>query len=199
MEKLRRLAEMCAKHGVVLLDVLEEPLDIGGVALVGSVGWYDYGYAEGLGFSREDFERGTPYRGCVKGYRGPLPPCPAWHNDKVYVKLPFSDPEFVERNVASMERRILKAEEMGLEVYLVLHHVPRREFLRYEGDRKKDFFLAYNGSDRLGELAERYNGVVRKVFFGHEHYEEAKPVTINGVEYVNVYPSLRKRIIELEV
>jgi len=199
LDKLRRISELCRKYGARVLDTERGPLDLGGVALVGSVGWYDYSYAEGLGFSRRDFNRGTPYRGCEKGLYGRLPPCPAWHNDKVYVKLPFPDEEYVRRNVAEMERKILAAEKLGLDVYLVLHHVPRRELVKYAGDPLEDFFKAYDGSPLLGELAEKYRRIVKAVFYGHVHDPSSTPTRIDGVEYVNVYPSLRTRIIEVEV
>jgi len=199
LHKLEKISQLCRKYGAKLLDTEKEPLEMGGAALVGSVGWYDYSYAQGLGYTREDFERGTPYKGCEKSLRGPLPPCPAWHNDKVYVKLPFPDEEYVRRNIAQMEKKIRAAEKKGLPVYLILHHVPRQELVKYTGNPKEDFFKAYEGSPKLGELAEKHRKTVKAVFYGHIHDPNAKPTTINGIKYINTYPSLRTQTIQIKI
>ena len=59
LHKLEKISQLCRKYGAKLLDTEKEPLEMGGAALIGSVGWYDYSYAQGLGYAREDFERSS--------------------------------------------------------------------------------------------------------------------------------------------
>ena len=175
LKKIKRFKEIAEEYNVYILDF--EPFVLGNIAFIGNVGWYDYSFAEHLNFDEALFEKGTPYRDCC------IPPCsinericPEWSNDAVFVKLPMSNKEFV--------RLKRHAEEVSHadRVYVIFHHIPRRELISYTGDRYKDFFRAYDGSDLLGKAVEELE--IDAVFYGHTHADRKRVDVINGVEYV---------------
>ncbi|RLE93568.1 MAG: hypothetical protein DRN04_06500 [Thermoprotei archaeon] len=59
IEKLNKLAKLYEEYNGVLLDV-KGPCRIGDLYVVGVVGWYNYSYAQGLGFTEKDFENCNP-------------------------------------------------------------------------------------------------------------------------------------------
>jgi len=59
IEKLNKLAKLYEEYNGVLLDV-KGPCKIGDLYVVGVVGWYNYSYAQGLGFTEKDFENCNP-------------------------------------------------------------------------------------------------------------------------------------------
>ncbi|GEM_PF-2283877 len=182
LEKMEKYSRKAEEAGVYILD-LHGPLKLEDVWLVGAVGWYDYSYASHLNFPYESFVKGTPYPDCEIPHGNIFIPtihCPEWWVDKVRVRIPFSDEEFLEINVKKLEKQLSKA---GRKTMLFLHHVPKRALLPYTGKPFTDFFRAYDSSEKLGAVAERFE--VEKVFFGHKVL--AKSAEINGVKYLNAH------------
>ncbi len=182
LEKINRFKEIADDYGVHILNF--EPVMLGKVAFIGNVGWYDYSFAEHLNFDEVLFERGTPYKNCC------IPPCsahdrvcPEWSNDAVYVKLPMSNKEFVKKNAERIKKH---AEEVSHadRIYVVFHHIPKRELISYTGDRYTDFFRAYDGSDILGKAVEELEVKVDAVFYGHTHTHRKRSDVINGIKYI---------------
>ncbi len=166
MEKVRGMAE---QFGFVDLH-MSDPVRLGGVWLVGVIGWYDYSFAP-PGYSEEDFVRGTPLKDCVP--YSTLSPCFEWWNDRVWARLPFSDPEFARMNADLLERKLRKVDGPTI---VVTHHVPRRELASNRG-----FYRAYDGSPLLGKVIERYADKIMWAGYGHNH--SGMDLVVGGVTY----------------
>ncbi len=169
LHKMELIRKMALSYGFLDLH-LEGPQKLGNLSLVGVIGWYDYSYApEG---TLEQFLRGSPYD-ChpLSKYN----PCPEWWNDKVWVKLPFSDPEF-----AKMNADLLREGLLGVgDAIVIMHHVPKEELLVRD---RGSFYSAYHGSPLLGRVLEDFRYKLFFVGYGHDH--NGRKAEINGVKYV---------------
>ncbi|MEB3806596.1 MAG: metallophosphoesterase [Desulfurococcales archaeon] len=183
------LAGFLEEHGVKVLGLGEEPLEINDIYLVGATGWYDYTLAP-QGYSRVDFENCNPFGVSLRQLelceRGRLWLCPEWwRRDCLYVKLPISNEEYVKVNVDRV-RAQLEAVPAGSRKIIVYHHVPRRELVASYGDAR-DFDLAYAGSIRLEDPVREYG--VETVVYGHLHQRSKSWIQrVEGVTYANSYP-----------
>ncbi|MCY0862433.1 MAG: metallophosphoesterase [Metallosphaera prunae] len=184
--KVNKLAEIYRELGGTLLQV-DGPYPIThDLSLVGTTGWYDYSFARDLNFSDRDFENCNPHScsreeiaTCEK--RG-FCDCRTWFNDCVYVNLGISNEDYLQQNVKILEDQLRKVRR----AIVVLHHVPRKELVVTTGDRYTDFFLAFDGSERLDEVVRRYE--VEYVIYGHLHDRSRQDhVVMEGVHYVNAY------------
>ncbi len=167
LDKMESVRKLASSFGFVDL-YLEGPQKIGDLSVVGVIGWYDYRYAD-PSYKMEQFLRGSPYN-CdplSKYY-----PCPEWWNERIWVKLPYSDPEFAEINVEKL-REWLSSQKKAI---VVMHHVPKAELLTKDG-----FYRAYHGSPLLGRTLEDLRERVVLVGYGHH---EGKEAVIRGVRYV---------------
>jgi 3',5'-cyclic AMP phosphodiesterase CpdA len=148
MEKFADLAEV---HGLTPLD--RTPLQIGELQIAGTLGWYDYSLGSPLWstaqYATKRFDRGI------------------W-NDGKYARWPETDPEvchiLLERLETTLARR-----PAGAETMVVSHVAALSESLAVIGRPLWDFFNAYMGTARLGELLDRHG--IRAHFFGHTHSE----------------------------
>jgi Icc-related predicted phosphoesterase len=132
---------------------------------VGSLGWYDYTFADpNLVVPPGAYERKT------------------WghlvHNDSAGVlwmdggrKL-VSDPQMTSQCLRQIERdlRTIGLDESGAGVptVAVTHTLPYRELVEVRGVPDWDFFNAFMGSARLGDLYDKFPKV-RAAFAGHVH------------------------------
>jgi predicted phosphohydrolase len=165
------------RHGFHPLHVGPAVLD--GVAIVGSMGWYDYSFRDDIGIDI------AAYRSKVyPGEDGPL-----W-NDAICVRLPTSDEELT----ALLARRL--SEQLAnvppeLSVLAVVHHLVTRQLLihpRAAVPRRWRFANAFLGSDAFGRVLA---GRVAQVFCGHAHY--ARVVMVNGARCVVVGSDYTKK------
>ena len=168
LDKMESVRELASSYGFIDL-YLEGPQRIGDLSLIGVIGWYDYSYADS-GYRMEQFLRGSPYN-CDPISK--LFPCPEWWNDRVWVKLPYSDPEFAEINAKQLKER-LSSQKRAI---VVMHHVPKAELLTRDG-----FYRAYHGSPLLGRALEDFRRKVLFVGYGHDH--DGREALINGVKYM---------------
>jgi putative phosphoesterase len=148
-DKLERLGAVARAAGFVFLE--DENAVAGDLTFVGSMGWYDYTYANpGLGLSPADY---------TKKKFGDMT-----YMDRDYARWGMTDTDVVARLLAGLQRRLDAAADP---VVHVSHHVPKAELVLRRGNATWDFFNAYMGSTRTeGLLAQR--GVTRFVF-GHTH------------------------------
>jgi len=157
------LRAACAKAGFVYLP--GNPQLIDGWGFAGSLGWYDYS------FNRPDL--GAPmdaYR--AKSWRG------ISNNDANYVYWPridqsrAGDDEMTDRFLAELEAdlRALGVDEQGSgpPTVAMTHMLAYRKLVEYRGSPEWDFFSAFMGSARFGELYDRLPQV-RASFAGHTH------------------------------
>ncbi|MEX0569547.1 MAG: metallophosphoesterase [Candidatus Njordarchaeota archaeon] len=149
------------KHDDVLL--WEEPFVEEGIAIVGVPGWYDFSFAPfSLGFTRIDFLRGT-YGGFI------------W-NDVRYAKFAEEPEEITKIHTQKLEKQISKIGNN--QIIVILHFIPMKDFLIYNGNPNHDFWNAYSGSELLGETILKHNQKIRYVFFGHHSYKKLKTKSI---------------------
>jgi hypothetical protein len=157
------------------------PGTAGEVALVGSVGWYDYSFApEGLGIPRRFYEqkvspgvaaRFDEYAHLLQGDEAIGPEAMAvvarW-NDGRFVKLGRSDDAFLDELLAQLRSQLGSLSTVPT-VLAAVHHLPFRELLPPPGGAQWDFAKAYLGSDRIGRLLLEFPNV-RHALCGHSHF-----------------------------
>ena len=179
-----------------------EPLRLGDVAVVGSVGWYDYSFAPPkLGVPRRFYEHkispGAAAR--VEECAHLLEPgddiSPAgrsavakW-NDGQFVKLGRSDEAFVDECIARL-RTHLSAVADAREVIAAVHTLPFGALLPPQRNASWDFARAFLGSRRIGQAIAEFPNVSR-VFCGHSHF--AAEARIGSIEAVNIGSGYRSK------
>lgn len=203
----RELAEVCREAGVWYLDA--EPFIRDDVAIVGSVGWYDYAFRqEYLGFPLRFYEhkvapgaavRLPEHQHLVHGHgdvtEEMLEVCTRWM-DGVHVRLPFTDVEFTRRLRDKLERHLEQASG-ARQILVAMHHLPFAEMVHRSGNQSWDFASAFMGSPVFGELLLSYPQV-RYVVCGHSHRQEW--LRRGHLECVNVGCTYReKTFLELEL
>ena len=157
--------------GFLLWDSIYETEEF---VVVGVPGWYDFSFApKNLNFTRDDYLRGWFF-----GFQ--------W-NDMLYTKFGFPPEKFVEINVERLRQQLDYATRLHKKIFVLLHFVPIRDFLRYSGD-PEDVWNAYAGSQKLGEVILEYGDRISTVFFGHFTYKKlkAKKILRSGIEFINV-------------
>jgi len=182
------------------------PVVLGGVGLVGSVGWYDYSFREeSLGIP-EPFYRAKVAPGTAGHYpagRRLLEEHGAnltaaqrniycrWM-DGEHAKLPMADEEFVALLAERLARQLAELSRRVERIVAFVHHVPFRELLPTGRPPQYAFAAAYMGARRLGEVL-RVCAKVRDVYCGHSHWPAA--ATIGPIRAVNVGSTyVRKRL-----
>lgn len=125
------------------------------VGFCGTIGWYDYSFApDGYNFSEAQYAE--------KQLMGAV-----W-NDKRYAKWGDTDCAVTRRFEAQLRKQICAIREEVSRIIVVTHHVPFRECIRYLGELPWDFFRAFMGSNRFGEICLQ-EPLITHVLFGHTH------------------------------
>lgn len=146
---------LCLSGGAKLLDDQW--------ALIGDVGWYDYSFGSDY-YTFQEFEQMQAFDRTWK--------------DSQYVKWGKSNRE--------MSNFFLKklSDQLGLykdkKLILVTHMLSRKEFTVRDGRELWQYFNAFLGSSRLGDLFERYR--VSYAVMGHVHYRLDQ--VISAVHYI---------------
>jgi Icc-related predicted phosphoesterase len=186
-----------------------EPLILGDVAIVGSIGWYDYSFAwPALGIPRRFYgakispgaaERFSQFAGLFDR-TDDLPPearaIVARWNDGKFAKLGRSDETFLDDLLASLEIQ-LQAVSNVRQVVVATHCVPLAGLLPPTGRSQWDFARAYLGSQRMGKLILSH-GNVTQILCGHSHFPVE--LSIGPVRATNIGSGYRQktyRLIEL--
>jgi Icc-related predicted phosphoesterase len=186
-----------------------EPFRAGSAAIVGTIGWYDYGYAaaylgipqrfyeakispgaaEGLAQFAHLFEGGEPLSEVARG-------TVARWNDGRFVTLGRSDAAFLEECLARLEAQLEAARDAET-VVVASHHVPFAELMPPPHTPMWDFAKAFLGSPRLGEVIRRFANV-RHVLCGHAHMAaRARIGEIDAQALGSGYRQKEYRLIEL--
>jgi predicted phosphodiesterase len=159
------------------------------VAIVGSVGWYDYSFAlPQLQIARESYASKVIINAAGETI--------ARWNDGKFVKLHRSDEAFVDELLTSLRAQLDALRDVP-RVLAALHHVPFEQLLPPRHGTQWDFVRAYLGSRRIGELLLEYPSV-RDVVCGHSHF--AVEATIGHIRAINIgsgYRSKTFRILDL--
>ena len=172
-----------------------EPFRLGDVAIVGSIGWYDYSFAQASLGIPDRFYAAKVSPGVAERfdeYRHLLDPADdvgpvareviARWNDGRFVKLHRPDEAFLDELLDEL-RGQLRACAGARSVVAAVHHLPFRELLPPSHNIQWDFTKAYLGSERIGQLLLEFPNV-RYVLCGHSHFPAR--AAVGHVDAVNV-------------
>jgi predicted phosphodiesterase len=158
-----------------------DPFVRGDVAIVGSIGWYDYSFADpSLGVPRRFYAAkvspgaaGRPGSAAASLLAGAddVPPearavVARWRDGK-FVKLGRTDEQFLAERLDALDRS-LAAVASARAVVAAVHCVPFRQLLPPPSPGPGGFARAYFGSDRIGQLLGSHANVTH-AFCGHSH------------------------------
>jgi predicted phosphodiesterase len=186
-----------------------EPFIEGDLAIVGSVGWYDYSFAQAeLKIPRRFYEaKISP--GAVDQLEQHLhlleaaddvPPhareiCARW-NDGQFVKLHRSDEGFLAELLADLSRQ-LDSLRSARTIIAALHHLPFAQLLPPSRSAQWDFAKAYLGSAKLGQLLLRYPQV-NLLLCGHSHFPaDAQVEHIRAINIGSGYRAKQCQLVEV--
>lgn len=204
------LPNLAAEEGFELLD--HAPVVLGGAALVGTVGWYDYTFAEpSLGIP-EVFYRAKVSPGAAQylgGYESVLDEHRSrlteehlamgvrWMDGR-HVRLGMSDEEFVDVLVRRLSEQL--GEFAGEEVKRVIaftHHLPFEELVPRGRPARFAFAAAYMGSEKFASALLACPKLT-DVYCGHSHWPAR--TRRGGVNVVNIGSTyVEKRLEVLDV
>jgi predicted phosphohydrolase len=158
----------------------DDPFILGDVAIVGSVGWYDYSFAQKeLGIPSRFYaskvspgaaERFTEFTSLFDR-RDDIAPSAmeviARWNDGRFVKLGRSDEAFLDELLIKLRSQLesLRAKH----VIAAIHHLPFRELLPPPKRPQWDFAKAYLGSEKIGQFLLEFPNISH-VYCGHSHF-----------------------------
>jgi 3',5'-cyclic AMP phosphodiesterase CpdA len=187
----------------------EEPAVIGDVAIVGSVGWYDYSFAEPSLDIPELFYRHKVSPGSVLMTGEPaslleharlLPPArvktSARWNDGRFIRMTMSDEQLVDREVIRLQSQLSQLRS-ARSIVAAIHTVPFAELLPARSGGQWDFARAYLGSKRIGAVLGDFANV-RHVLCGHSHTRAEAQV--GQISAINIGSGYRhKQLVRLDV
>lgn len=185
------------------------PFVQGDAAIVGSVGWYDYGFTvPHLGIPRRFYEAkispGAAERHAefsrlfelTDDISSVARETVARWNDGRFVRLGRSDEAFLEERLGNMERQLESLRQVP-RVLVATHHVPFAGLMPPPSAPQWDFAKAFLGSPRIGELIRRYPNV-QTVLAGHTHMPaEARVGGIRAIEIGGGYRAKRYVIVDV--
>jgi 3',5'-cyclic AMP phosphodiesterase CpdA len=153
----RLLPEIFERHGFHPLHL--KPLRLPDMALVGTMGWYDYSFRDDIGIDLESYR--------AKTYPGD--PFPIW-TDAIFARFPMSDQELTALLVDRLGEHLRRL-PMDERALVISHHLVTKGLLihpRVIVPKKWRFANAFLGSERLGDLIEASPSVAQ-VICGHAH------------------------------
>lgn len=155
----RVLPECSAAHGFHYLD--HEPLTLPGLAIAGSMNWYDYSWSiDRLPAFADDWQERLAEMRFERGR----------HNDRRFVRWPHTDASFTELLVARLAAQL---DALGDTPTLVVTHHPTFQTLNFPalGPATLDRLLweAFSGNVAIEALLAKHAGRVPLAFCGHTH------------------------------
>lgn len=158
------LPAVAAEYGFHYLD--HGPLFVpeAGLAVVGSINWYDYTW--GVARLREitaDWQSRLATKRFTRGR----------HNDANFVRWKYDDPGFTRAVVGKLAEHLRQAVRAADGVIVVTHHPPFRA-LNYPKPEPLDLdaamWEAFSGNEATEGLLREYGRKVQFAFCGHTHY-----------------------------
>ncbi len=158
-----RLPKLSREHGFHYLDDGPMVLSDADAAIVGTMNWYDYSWADDPNWTKpEDWEDRLRDMRFTRGR----------HNDRRFVRWPFTDPSFTARSVESFEKHLSGALQQVSKAIVVTHH-PAFEGLKYPEilppHLDQMLWRAFSGNRSLERILERHADRIATVFSGHTH------------------------------
>jgi predicted phosphohydrolase len=173
------LAQICRQYGFHYLDRGPLLLPEAGLALVGSINWYDYSWSlEAIRRAYPGEEERLASKRFTRGR----------HNDANFVRWPLDDVRFTAQVVDTLERHLRAALGQVERVVVVTHHppIPAMSFPEKQPPLSLDDLLwdAFGGNRAMEELLGRYAERIAFAFCGHTH--RARECTWHGLRGYNV-------------
>ena len=164
------LPRVAAAHGFHYLDSGPLVLPEAGLAVVGSMNWYDYSWAVGRRAAvPDDWRDRLVSKRFTRGR----------HNDANFVRWEYDDVGFTRDSVATLGGHFERALAEVPAALLVTHHPPVRE-LNYPKDEPLDLdgllWEAFSGNTGVEELLAKYGDRVPLMFCGHIHFARSAAV-----------------------
>jgi predicted phosphohydrolase len=178
----QHLPVVSAAHGFHYLDQAPLLLTDAGLAVVGSINWYDYSWSlERLKEHVPDWEERLRTKTFSRGR----------HNDARFVRWPLDDVRFTAEVVATLERHLAEVFAQVPRAIVVTHHPPLYG-LSFPDEGApvqvplldKLLWRALAGNAALEELLSRQAGRIPFVFCGHTH--RARANTLSGSRGYNI-------------
>lgn len=183
------------------------PAILGGVGLVGSIGWYDYSLREeSLGIPLPFYlAKASP--GAAEYYG--MDELVADHRDLLTerhmrmgvrwrdgqrVRLGMSDEEFTARCDARLGEQLAALAPRCEQIVAMMHHLPFRQLVPQHRPDRFAFAAAYLGADRLGQTLLDCPKVSH-VYCGHSHWPARE--RIGHIEAVNVGSTYKEKHLEV--
>jgi len=177
-------------------------------AIVGSIGWYDYSFAqEQLGIPRRFYEQKVSpgaaeqldkYRHLLEAADDAPPHAReivARWNDGQFVKLHRSDEAFLDELLTDLNRQLETLRNR--EVIAAIHHLPFAQLLPPSHNAQWDFAKAYLGTVKIGELLLQYPNI-STLLCGHSHF--AAEAQVEHIHALNIGSGYRaKQCVMLDV
>lgn len=175
------LAEVFSRNGFHYLD--REPFIADGVAIVGSVGWYDYSFRSSvMGIPLRFFQRKVAPGAASRleehqdlltnsddVSEAAMQVTTRWM-DGVRVKLPMSDAAFTERLAMKLSAHLQSARQGADRIVATIHHLPFAELVPHSVIPDWEFATAFHGAELFGEVLLQCPEVSH-LFCGHIHRE----------------------------
>jgi predicted phosphohydrolase len=186
------LPAVCQKYGFNYLDQHPLAWPEAGLALAGSINWYDYSWSlDMLRRTVPDWEERLRTKRFTR----------ARHNDARFVRWPTDDVRFTEQVVTALERQLDTALDLANQILVVTHHPSFRALALPEHGPEPglDEMLwdAFLGNRRLEDLLLRHAEHIPLVFCGHTHLvREATLGTIRGHNVGSDYHVKRLLLVE---
>jgi 3',5'-cyclic AMP phosphodiesterase CpdA len=171
----RHLPALAREHGFHYLDEAPLLFPEAGLAVVGSINWYDYSWSlPQLQAALPDWEERLAAKRFTRGQ----------HNDANFIRWDLDDRRFTARVVARVADHLRTALAAGVRVIVVTHHppfyglnYPRREPPTPDGL----LWDAFSGNRALEELLAAHADRIALAFCGHTHRaREGQLGTIRG-------------------
>ncbi|MGH7178795.1 MAG: metallophosphoesterase family protein [Tepidisphaeraceae bacterium] len=172
------------------------------IAIVGSIGWYDYAFAvPELGIPQRFYEHKlSPGAGArlpefshLFDRDDDIPDAAreivARWNDGRFVRLHRSDSDFLNELLDELRAGLLSVPR-ARHVVCAIHHVPFEQLLPPRHGAQWDFARAYLGSPRIGALLREFESV-RTVVCGHSHF--AAETRIGSIRAINIGSGYRSK------
>ncbi len=207
IRRYRRVLPVAAAKGG--FDVLDHgPVVLDDVALVGSIGWYDYSFRDtDLGIPLEFYQaKVSPRAAEVLGghdqllarHRAKLSDrsrsiAVRWMDGK-HVKLPVTDEQFLDQLTESLSNQLAEVTTRVDRIIAMFHHLPFAELVPQDRPDRLAFAAAYLGSSRLGEVLLGFEKVTH-VFCGHSHWPQR--LKIGHIEAINVGSTYKEKRFEI--
>jgi predicted phosphohydrolase len=173
------LPRFCRSHGFHYLDHGPLLLPEVGLAIVGSINWYDYSWSlELLRAQVSDWEERLRTKHFTRGR----------HNDVNFVRWPLDDVRFTAEVVSAFRSQLQEALAVVERVVVVTHHPPfyGLSFDRPGPPTTLDSMLwdAFGGNRSLEAVLSEHAERIAFAFCGHTH--RARQNTLHGIRGYNI-------------